>query len=66
VKTVRLIKKSKEAVASKFAKTIHEKKRSVVIFHRGTRSRTGVPKPFQVRGLQTIFIYVPDAVVVHQ
>jgi 1-acyl-sn-glycerol-3-phosphate acyltransferase len=59
-------KKPKEAVValSKFAKNVHEKKRSVVIFAEGTRSRTGIPKPFQVRGLKTIFSYVPDAVVV--
>jgi 1-acyl-sn-glycerol-3-phosphate acyltransferase len=47
-----------------FAKNVHEKKRSVVIFAEGTRSRTGVPKPFQRRGLETIFRHVPDAVVV--
>lgn len=59
-------KNPREAVValSKFAKNVHEKKRSVVIFAEGTRSRTGVPKPFQVRGLQTIFNYVPDAVLV--
>jgi 1-acyl-sn-glycerol-3-phosphate acyltransferase len=59
-------KKPKEAVValSKFAKNVHERKRSVVIFAEGTRSRTGIPKPFQVRGLKTIFSYVPDAVVV--
>jgi len=59
-------KKPREAVValSKFAKNVHDKNRSVVIFAEGTRSRTGVPKPFQVRGLQTIFSYVPDAVVV--
>ncbi|KQC32484.1 glycerol acyltransferase [Nonlabens sp. YIK11] len=47
-----------------FAKNVHEKKRSVVIFPEGTRSRTGVPKPFQRGGLLTIFSHVPDAVVV--
>ncbi|AZQ43015.1 lysophospholipid acyltransferase family protein [Nonlabens ponticola] len=47
-----------------FAKNAHEKTRSIVIFAEGTRSRTGVPKPFQRRGLQTIFKYVPNAVVV--
>jgi 1-acyl-sn-glycerol-3-phosphate acyltransferase len=59
-------KNPKQAVMelSKFAENVHKKKRSVVIFPEGTRSRTGVPKPFQVRGLKTIFNYVPDAVVV--
>jgi 1-acyl-sn-glycerol-3-phosphate acyltransferase len=47
-----------------FAKNVCEKKRSVVIFAEGTRSRTGVPKPFQTNGLKTIFKYVPDAIVV--
>ncbi len=59
-------KNPKEAIValSSFAKNVEEKHRSVVIFAEGTRSRTGVPKPFQVRGLQTIFKHVPDAVVV--
>ncbi len=49
---------------TRFAKNAHEKKRSVVIFAEGTRSRTGVPKPFQKNGLLTLFKYMPDAVVV--
>lgn len=59
-------KDRKQAVTAlaRFAKNVHEKKRSVVIFAEGTRSRTGVPKQFQKGGLQTIFKYVPDAVVV--
>lgn len=47
-----------------FAKNVEEKNRSVVIFAEGTRSRTGVPKPFQTNGLKTIFKYVPEAVVI--
>lgn len=47
-----------------FAKNVHAKKRSAMIFAEGTRSRTGVPKPFQTRGLKTLFKYIPDAVVV--
>lgn len=56
----------RQAVAAliEFAKNVHAKKRSAMIFAEGTRSRTGVPKPFQTRGLKTIFKYIPDAVVV--
>ncbi|MGB5983652.1 MAG: lysophospholipid acyltransferase family protein [Nonlabens sp.] len=59
-------KDRKQAITAliKYAKNVHEKKRSVVIFAEGTRSRTGVPKPFQRNGLKTILKYVPDAVVV--
>ncbi|WP_369674683.1 lysophospholipid acyltransferase family protein [Nonlabens dokdonensis] len=59
-------KDRKQAIMAlvKFAKNVHKKKHSVVIFAEGTRSRTGVPKPFQTNGLKTIFKYVPDAVVV--
>ncbi|WP_405369977.1 MULTISPECIES: lysophospholipid acyltransferase family protein [unclassified Nonlabens] len=59
-------KDRKQAITAliKFAKNVHEKKRSVVIFAEGTRSRTGVPKPFQTNGLKTIFKYAPDAVIV--
>jgi 1-acyl-sn-glycerol-3-phosphate acyltransferase len=48
----------------KFAKNAHARKRSVVIFAEGSRSRTGKPKPFKTRGLLTLFKYMPDAVVV--
>jgi 1-acyl-sn-glycerol-3-phosphate acyltransferase len=48
----------------KFAKNVHNKKRSVVIFAEGTRSKNGVPKPFQTNGLKPVFKYVPDAIVV--
>jgi 1-acyl-sn-glycerol-3-phosphate acyltransferase len=47
-----------------FAKNVHSKKRSAMIFAEGTRSRTGVPKAFQPRGLKTLFKYIPEAVVV--
>ena len=59
-------KDRKQAISAliEFAKNVHKKNRSVVIFAEGTRSKTGVPKPFQRNGLQTIFKYVPDAVVV--
>lgn len=59
-------KDRKQAITAlmSFAKNVEKKNRSVVIFAEGTRSRTGVPKPFQRNGLKTIFKYVPDAVVV--
>lgn len=47
-----------------FAKNCHQKKRSVVIFAEGTRSRTGLPKPFKRRGLQTLIKFMPDAELV--
>ncbi|MGJ8683152.1 MAG: lysophospholipid acyltransferase family protein [Nonlabens sp.] len=52
------------AALMKFAKNVHEKKRSVVIFAEGSRSRTGEPKPFKSKGLLTLFKYIPDAIVV--
>ncbi|WP_044401558.1 1-acyl-sn-glycerol-3-phosphate acyltransferase [Lacinutrix sp. Hel_I_90] len=42
---------------------IEEHKRGVVIFPEGTRSRTGTPKPFQTRGLKTLFEEAPNALV---
>lgn len=47
-----------------FAKNVHEKKRSAFIFAEGSRSRTGIPKPFKSKGLLTLFKYIPDAQVV--
>ncbi|MGB3591122.1 MAG: 1-acyl-sn-glycerol-3-phosphate acyltransferase [Nonlabens sp.] len=49
---------------SAFAENAYRKKRSIVIFPEGTRSRTGVPKPFQTNGLKMILKKVPDAQVV--
>lgn len=59
-------KDSRQAVMAlmKFAKNVNDKKRSAVIFAEGSRSRTGVPKPFKKRGLITLFKYIPEAVVV--
>ncbi|WAC01175.1 lysophospholipid acyltransferase family protein [Lacinutrix neustonica] len=42
---------------------IEQNNRGVVIFPEGTRSRTGVPKPFQTRGLKTLFQQAPNALV---
>lgn len=48
----------------KFSKYLQEFKRSGVIFPEGTRSKTGVPKPFKRTGLQTLFKKIPDGYVV--
>lgn len=48
----------------RFAKYIHENKYAAVIFPEGTRSKTGVPKPFKTKGLDVLFKYIPDAQIV--
>ncbi len=48
----------------RFAKNINKNKWSAAIFPEGTRSRTGVPKPFAYGGLKTIFSHNPEAIVV--
>lgn len=45
----------------KIGQYIRQHNRSVVIFAEGTRSRTGVPKPFKRKGLLTLFDKVPEA-----
>jgi 1-acyl-sn-glycerol-3-phosphate acyltransferase len=45
----------------KIGKYIQQYNRAVVIFPEGTRSRTGVPKPFKRKGLQTLIENAPDA-----
>lgn len=59
-------KKPQQAVAAikNFASYIENNKRAAVIFPEGTRSRTGVPKPFQKKGLLTLFENIPSATVV--
>ena len=47
-----------------FADYIENNKYAAVIFPEGTRSRTGVPKPFQRKGLLTLFEHIPSALVV--
>ncbi len=47
-----------------FGKYIQDTKRAAVIFPEGTRSRDGVPKKFQTKGLETLMKYVPDATIV--
>lgn len=45
----------------KIGKYIQQYKRSVVIFPEGTRSRTGIPKPFKRKGLLTLIEHAPEA-----
>ncbi|WP_435135365.1 lysophospholipid acyltransferase family protein [Formosa sp. A9] len=47
-----------------FSTFINEKKYAAVIFPEGTRSKTGEPKPFQRRGLQTLIKNLPDAYII--
>lgn len=47
-----------------FAKRIHENTYAAVIFPEGTRSRTGIPKPFKTKGLDVLFKYIPNAQIV--
>jgi 1-acyl-sn-glycerol-3-phosphate acyltransferase len=47
-----------------FSEYIESTKRAAVIFPEGTRSKTGVPKKFQTKGLITLFKGIPSAHVV--
>ena len=59
-------RKPMEAVESikSFANYIENTKRAAVIFPEGTRSKDGVPKKFQTRGLLTLLEGMPSAIVV--
>lgn len=48
----------------KFGEYIETNKRAAVIFPEGTRSKNGVPKAFQTKGLQILFKKIPSAVIV--
>jgi len=48
----------------KIGEYIENTKRAAVIFPEGTRSRDGIPKKFQTKGLETLFKYVPSALIV--
>ena len=47
-----------------FSNYIETTKRAAVIFPEGTRSKNGTPKPFQRKGLITLFQHIPSALVV--
>lgn len=59
-------KDARQAIAeiTRFAKLIHENNYAGIIFPEGTRSRTGIPKPFKTKGLEVLFKYIPDAQIV--
>lgn len=59
-------KNPKEAVhiIQNFSNYIKNNNRAATIFPEGTRSRTGKPKPFQKKGLITLFEGIPNATVV--
>lgn len=48
----------------KFSKYLQKFNRSGVIFPEGTRSKTGMPKPFRRTGLQTLFKKIPNGYVI--
>lgn len=48
----------------KFGEYIEETKGTAVIFPEGTRSKNGLPKPFQTKGLEILFKKIPSAVIV--
>jgi 1-acyl-sn-glycerol-3-phosphate acyltransferase len=58
-------KKPIESITSikKFANYIETNNRAAVIFPEGTRSRNGVPKKFQTKGMLTLFEHIPSALV---
>ncbi|WP_298517303.1 1-acyl-sn-glycerol-3-phosphate acyltransferase [uncultured Kordia sp.] len=59
-------KNQKQAIAEiiRFAKSIYENNYAAIIFPEGTRSKTGVPKPFKTKGLEVLFKYIPNAQIV--
>ena len=59
-------KDPKQSIAQleKLGKYIEKHNRSAVIFPEGTRSRTGVPKPFRTTGLKVLMQNAPSALVV--
>src|SRR5690554_3590345 len=48
----------------KFGEYIETNNRAAVIFPEGTRSKTGIPKPFQTKGLEMMIKKVPSGTIV--
>lgn len=48
----------------KFGEYIEETKRAAVIFPEGTRSKNGIPKPFQTKGLEVLIKKIPSGTIV--
>lgn len=48
----------------KFADQIEKNKWAAVIFPEGTRSKTGIPKPFQTKGLEILIKKIPSGTIV--
>lgn len=59
-------KDPKQALSAikKMARYIEMNKRSAVIFPEGTRSKTGMPRPFAENGLKILYKYAPSAYIV--
>ncbi|AXG69138.1 1-acyl-sn-glycerol-3-phosphate acyltransferase [Kordia sp. SMS9] len=59
-------KNQKQSIAEiiRFAKLIYNNNYAGIIFPEGTRSRTGIPKPFKTRGLEVLFKYIPNAQII--
>jgi len=47
-----------------FGDYIEKTKRAAVIFPEGTRSKTGIPRPFKTKGLEMLIKKVPSALIV--
>ena len=48
----------------KFGEYIEKNKYAAVIFPEGTRSKNGIPKPFQTKGLEILIKKAPSAIIV--
>ncbi|MEO6286127.1 MAG: lysophospholipid acyltransferase family protein [Dyadobacter sp.] len=59
-------KDGKQAIAeiARLGKLIHEEKSSVIIFPEGTRTASGIMKPFVPGGVATLLKRAPDALIV--
>ncbi len=56
--------KSALEMIKKFGEYIQKNNYAAVIFPEGTRSSSGIPKPFKINGLKSLFENIPNAFVV--